>query len=320
MTQSNLSLAHLFRTLLIVILSTSATTAIAASERPALQVPLASMAPLVAASRAGNAFVAVGDYGVIVTSDDGKAWQQSTVPVDTPLTAVHFIDARQGWAVGHGGVVLHTTDGGRVWQLLSRMEGAPVLLDVWFENALHGIAVGAYGTAATSRDGGKTWQKAPVGEGRDGDLHLNAIVTDHAGRLFLAAEGGAIFRSADNGMSWSRLNSGVTGSLWGGLALRDGGVMLFGMSGRILVTHTQGAQWHAVSSGTQEALTGGTQLADGRIAIVGNGGVVTVSSDGARTFTASVRSDRQNLAAVAASVSELLLFGQQGVKTSPLSH
>jgi photosystem II stability/assembly factor-like uncharacterized protein len=32
------------------------------------------------------------------------------------LTGVHFIDARTGWAVGHDGVVLATTDGGSSWQ------------------------------------------------------------------------------------------------------------------------------------------------------------------------------------------------------------
>jgi photosystem II stability/assembly factor-like uncharacterized protein len=286
---------------------------VAQTQRAALQAPLATMAPLMAVSHTGNAFVAVGDYGVILTSAEGRDWRQAKVPVDGPLTDVHFIDAQQGWAVGHGGVVLHSRDGGQAWQLLSRIEGAPVLLALWFENAMHGLAVGAYGAAWVTHDGGISWQQTKIGEGRDGDLHLNAIIVDKDGRLFIAGESGAIFRSSDKGASWSRLKSGVTGSLWGGVALRDGGLVIFGMSGRILTSQDHGATWQNIDSGTREALTGGTELADGRLVVVGNGGLVTLAKGRPLAFTATVRSDRQNLSSVAAGPLGLLLVGQQGV-------
>ena len=34
---------------------------------------------------------------------------------DTLLDAVSFADAKNGWATGYGGLVLHTTNGGRTW-------------------------------------------------------------------------------------------------------------------------------------------------------------------------------------------------------------
>ena len=39
------------------------------------------------------------------------------MPVSSDLTAVFFVDDKQGWAVGHDGVILHTADGGETWAL-----------------------------------------------------------------------------------------------------------------------------------------------------------------------------------------------------------
>lgn len=68
-------------------------------------------------SRAGSRVIAVGMHGSILYSDDqGNRWTQARVPVSVLLTAVHFVNERLGWAVGHNGVVLHSADGGASWQ------------------------------------------------------------------------------------------------------------------------------------------------------------------------------------------------------------
>jgi len=84
------------------------------SERAAVIMPGAKDAMMLSATRAGDRLVAVGDHGVVLLSDDdGKNFRQAhAVPTRATLTGVTFIDAREGWACGHWGVVLHTTDGG----------------------------------------------------------------------------------------------------------------------------------------------------------------------------------------------------------------
>ena len=78
-------------------------------DQPATASPLAAQRVLQASAVAGKRLVAAGARGHIVYSDDrGATWQQAKVPVSADLTALHFVDARQGWAVGHEGVVLHT--------------------------------------------------------------------------------------------------------------------------------------------------------------------------------------------------------------------
>jgi photosystem II stability/assembly factor-like uncharacterized protein len=84
--------------------------------RPHRRALLASRGIVTGLGRAGKRVVAVGQRGHVLISDDaGEKWQQSEVPVSADLVAVHFPDAEAGWAVGHDGVILNSTDGGRTW-------------------------------------------------------------------------------------------------------------------------------------------------------------------------------------------------------------
>ena len=215
------------------------------------------------------------------------------------LTAVTFADANRGWAVGHGGTVLHTADGGENWALQHAAGADVTLLSVWFENASHGIAVGAFGHAMETSDGGRTWTKLAVGEGDDRDRHLNGIFAMPGGPLFIAAESGTVFRSTDNGKTWATLRLPYAGSIWGGMPLRDGTAIVYGMRGHVLHTADQGRTWSDVPTGADQSFSGGVQLADGTIVLVGLGGVIARSSDGGRSFESTIRPERQNYAAVA---------------------
>lgn len=91
-------------------------------KRPALQTPQAQRAAMIGVARAGNRLVAVGERGIILVSDDqGSHWRQVPVPVSVTLTAVRFVDDRHGWASGHAGVVLASSDGGTSWDI--RLDG-----------------------------------------------------------------------------------------------------------------------------------------------------------------------------------------------------
>ena len=64
----------------------------------------------------GGRLVAAGERGHILYSDDhGKSWVQADVPVIVNIISAHFVNDSTGWAVGHDGVVLKTTDGGATW-------------------------------------------------------------------------------------------------------------------------------------------------------------------------------------------------------------
>lgn len=280
---------------------------------PAMKARLAAKVPLTGLVRAGDALIAVGDYGTVVRStDSGRSWVQADVPVSTLLTAVHFIDAQHGWAVGHGGVILASTDGGLRWTLQQQLTDRPVLLSVHFVSPDKGFAVGAYGTAWRTTDGGRKWLPMPVGSGPDADMHLNDLFSTRSGTLFIAAEGGLAFRSTDGGDSWVSLSTGITGSLWSGLEGGNGEVVLLGMSGRVLRSQNGGESWTVTEDESAQSITAGVVDGAGGFIAVGSGGVV-LRVDG--RLQSEIRPDRQNLAAVQiAPDGGVIVAGQLGVE------
>ncbi|MBI2313806.1 MAG: glycosyl hydrolase [Betaproteobacteria bacterium] len=308
----------------ILLAALAAPAAPAAGEsksQPAVRVAQATKAPLLHAVRAGGRLVAVGDYGVVILSDDGgRSWRQAQAVAErTTLTDVWFADEKRGWAVGHGGAVLRTTDGGENWSLQYRAPIKDPLLSVWFENPERGFAVGAFGFAMETRDGGASWKEIKVAEGDDRDRHLNQVFPGPEGSLFIAAESGTAFRSDDKGRTWHTLKLPYKGSLWGGVTLADGSVLVYGMRGNVFRTRDKGKSWQPVASGTDRSLTGGVQLPDGRVVLVGLGGAVAFGAPNASQLTSLVREDRQNLASVAqGGGTDVMVFGQLGVSRQAL--
>ena len=287
--------------------------------RPA---PRAAESLLLAATRAGRRVVAVGEYGnVLLSDDDGKAWRQAkSVATTTTLTAVRFIDAERGWAVGHGGMVLATLDGGETWAALAgKPAGTEILFSIHMDGADRGLAVGSYGLALRTVEGGRRWGEVDLAQGEDGERHLNHILAAGPDVLLVAAEGGTVFRSQDRGNTWQALRTPYKGSLWGGLALADGSVLVYGMRGKILRSADAGRNWTEVASGTDQSLTGACQSANGTVVVVGLGGAVVVSDDGGRSFAARIRPERTSHAAVVCNEDRsAIVFGPQGVQVHPL--
>lgn len=106
-------------------------------ETTSAQTELAASHLLLDVAKAGSRLVAVGGRGHIIYSDDsGVSWVQAQVPVSTLLTAVSFVDAQNGWAVGHSGVILHSQDGGETWAKQFDGDSANKMIITQSENAL----------------------------------------------------------------------------------------------------------------------------------------------------------------------------------------
>jgi photosystem II stability/assembly factor-like uncharacterized protein len=276
---------------------------------------------------AGKRLVAVGDRGHILYSDDqGSTWTQAKVPTRQLLTAVYFVDDRHGWAVGHDAQVLASTDGGVTWtKQFEDLKRESPLLDVWFKDVNSGFAVGAYGALMETTDGGKHWEDASDRLDNEDQFHLNAIAAVKDAGLFIVGEQGSMFRSADWGQTWEKLEGPYEGSLFGVIGTAQPNTLLaYGLRGNLYRSTDFGSTWEQVelqaARGSLEfGLSGATLLDDGSIVIVGNGGSVISSSDNGETFTVFNRPDRISVSAVtAAGNGNLILAGQGGVRaTSP---
>ena len=273
---------------------------------------------LVDATHRGSRVIAVGDRGYIVLSDDnGRTWRRAKSPAAPMLTAVEFLDAKLGWAVGHDSVILATADGGETWvqQFAAAAEQRP-LLDVTFLDKDNGFAIGAYGAFYETADGGRNWNPRKVIED---DKHLNAFVRLPEGRLVILGEAGTILLSADAGKTWSPVASPYKGSLFGGLVADDGAVVAFGLRGRIFRSTDAGRTWKAVDNPSVATLMGGTKLPDGALVIAGNGGTVLVSRDNGQSFVPLATGSTKAFAkAILGPPNAVILIGETGAREAPL--
>jgi photosystem II stability/assembly factor-like uncharacterized protein len=262
------------RALLLLAVLGSAPAGLQAADEPGAAEParLAAQGLLIALAAAGERLVAVGDRGVIVFSDDhGHSWTQSpAVPTQALLTGVCFFDAQRGVAVGHDLVALTTADAGRTWQRVHYDPGAQrPLLDVWCGSNGQAIAVGAYSTYLTSADAGASWQERPFhpvparaasaakpgtpppdADAGGGGFHLNRIVAGGGGRLYIAAEAGHVYRSADGGEQWRELPSPYAGSFFGALPLEGEVLLAYGLRGNLYRSADGGDSWQRLDAGT----------------------------------------------------------------------
>jgi len=266
----------------------------------------------------GNRTVAVGDRGYIVyTEDGGSTWTRAKAPPAPLLTAVHFPDAKNGWAVGHDSVILASQDGGATWtqQFSAPAEQRP-LLDVLMMDARTGIAVGAYGAYYETADG-KAWNARKVLED---DKHLNAIVKLPDGKLVILGEAGTILVSADVGKTWQPVTSPYKGSLFGGVVAGDNAIVAFGLRGRIYRSTDAGKTWKQVDNASQATLMGGTRLPDGAIVLAGAAGTALVSRDHGQSFQPiSTGTTRAFSNALVGGPNAVLLLGEGGARSVSLS-
>jgi photosystem II stability/assembly factor-like uncharacterized protein len=100
------------------------------------------------------------------TTDGGRTWLRQTTKTAQYIRAVHFADAKRGWAVGMTmdpvdpnqagpSKIVGTTDGGVTWAV--QFTSPRSFYDVVFTDAQHGWAVGDRAAIYATSDGGATW-------------------------------------------------------------------------------------------------------------------------------------------------------------------
>jgi len=265
--------------------------------------------PVYDAALVGKRIIAVGEWGLILTSvDSGQKWTLQQGPTEETLTEIRFADGMTGWAVGHHGTILKTTDGGVTWtDRTPDVEASDPLLGVYFADKNHGFAVGSFGFLLESQDGGTTWQKRDIGQG---DMHLKAINGSPDGNIYIAGEQGKVLHSSDRGANWKPLQTGYKGSFWGVL-VTDKAVLLHGMRGTVYLSENRGQSWSRVPSNTTVGLIAGAVLSPSSIVLAGAEGTVLQSTDGGHSFKAASLADHSPInTALPLSSSSALLLGR----------
>lgn len=294
--------------------------------------------------KAGERLVSVGERGTILLSDDqGQSWRQVASPVRVTLTAADFPTPRLGWAVGNGGILLATSDGGESWtkqldgsaiaaieveQAKADLASAPndeqaqhrlreaeglvqdgpdkPLMDVHFFDDRHGLIVGTYGLALRTEDGGRSWQSIMGHTDDPQGRHLYGIEAAPDG-VYLAGEQGSIFKSTDGGHSFHRVANPGKGSFFGLVSAPGGAIVAYGLRGAVFRSEDGGTHWARVNV-TQASFNAGKRLADGSLLLADEGGGLWRSTDGGKNFAAVPRPDGPGLSGIAEPVPGMLVI------------
>lgn len=345
-------------TILLVASMTAQATVPGALERPAQVSPHSENAVLVAVTAAGSRLIAVGERGIALLSDDnGVSWRQANVPVSVTLTSVQFVDEKEGWVVGNGGVLLHSQDGGETWakqldgislaQMLLRVAQERVnnkagdpdeldrevkaaelmvkdgpdkpFLDVYFVNKRLGYIIGAYNLILRTDDGGQTWQPWQSHVDNPMGLHLYAISGSGA-NLYIVGEQGSVFRSDDDGAVFAAVATPYQGSYFDLLVDSSDKVLIGGLRGSVFRSDDSGADWTKVDIPSGASITGSVRLKDGRFVLVNQSGQLLVSHDQGNSFQLSSLKQFAPLAGVTQSADgSLVVVGMRGVNRISLS-
>ncbi len=161
------------------------------------------------ASVSGDRYVVTGDLGRIYLVD---RTQGIRTPVDSgttrALVSVCFPDGLNGWAVGQGGLILHSGDSGQTWK--EQDSGVDrYLFSVDFVDAEHGMAVGTDSTVLITVDGGKIWKRSSfrVPSEFEEEFALFAVEIMDTQGACIAGDYGRIFITEDAGRTWEEAPS-----------------------------------------------------------------------------------------------------------------
>ena len=194
---------------------------------------------------------AVGDGGTIVaTTDGGETWSPQNSGTTADLNDVCFvgggggpdigkgIGVGRGWAVGDGGTILTTLNGGATWTRQTSGTSAD-LLAVTFTDTQRGYAVGGGGTILTTLNGGASWAARPS----QGTVRLTDVTFTDAMRGYAVGSGGTILMTQNAGASWTQQSSGSSSQLTSVSFVDQSRGWAAGAGGTILSTMNGGTTW-----------------------------------------------------------------------------
>ena len=148
---------------------------------------------------------------------------------------------------------------------------------------------------------------------RKRSLRLAALVTLLLAGVILLAGGPTLAA-----MTWEAVKTPYAGSLWAGLQLANGTVLLGGMRGNLVKSLDDGRSWQHQAVADAGSITGVAVAANGRPVLVGVDGTVLVGDAAASRFTLQRLDDRATLTGVVAVGSGWVASSVGGMRTLEL--
>lgn len=252
---------------------------------------------------------------------NGTWTKQSPIPTGSLLNDVVFINGSVGWAVGGGGTIIYTNDGGTSWteqnsgigntlngvsfvndrngwavglssRVIRTVNGgidwslknngiAGALYGVSFVSSRIGWAVGQNANIYHTNNGGDTWNSQYSTNGEW--LYGVSFVSSITG--WAVGNNGTILHTTNGGTTWIPQTSSITNTLYEVTFIDDLNGWAVGTEGTILHTNNGGTNWHEQDSGISEVLWGISFVNSTTGWVTGANGVILHTNDGGSTWS-----------------------------------
>jgi photosystem II stability/assembly factor-like uncharacterized protein len=177
----------------------------------------------------------------VVNSYPQSAWfWQNPVPTGEQIYSVIFQNTDKGFAVGYGGEILKSSNGGMNW-LQQASPSTKDLNDIHIINTGLGFICGDSGIVLKTENAGQTWTEiqTPTFNMLESIWCVNDEIIIAAGNF------GTVLRSTDRGNSWSKIFTGITNNLRDICFVNSDSGVIVGYGGYLLRTTNSGENWSA---------------------------------------------------------------------------
>jgi len=245
-----------------------------------------------------DAGCAVGEYGAILTTDDGgQSWTvRARIKADI-LRSIAPASAENIWCVGPDGVVCQSSDGGQTWSPVDIGVEAD-FQDVSFADASNGWILARIapqggrrggefggggevtGVILKTSDGGKTWSEQVRGP----EYPVASISVVDSQNAYMCGSGGIAFGTTDGGGQWTQQDTQVAWDIADIAFVNAMTGWAVGWTGLAIRTNDGGATWTRLTTYTSYDLNGVYFVNDKKGWAVGNYGIILTTDDGGDTW------------------------------------
>lgn len=192
-----------------------------------------------------------------------------------PWLGVAFLNPKEGFVVGSFGNIAMTDDGGKTWQPWLHNIDNPNFYNLNNISVIGGnlYIVGEQGGVYIYNPDSEKFSAHPV--------PYNGSLFGLAGNkevLVVFGLQGKIFRSTDEGVSWTQAKTSSNATIMGGVALENGDIALVDVDGHVLLSNDNGISFHQIFVKQHISLTG-ISVVDNELIITSLKGLFRISLD-----------------------------------------
>lgn len=223
---------------------------------------------------------AVGTGGNVFRSYDGGVTWGSYPQEPVALRGVYTLGTRV-WVVGDGGKFSFSPNSGTSWTSQVLNGGSP-LNAVTFRNQTTGWIVGNGGLVLKTTDGGSNWSVMVSGT----TDHLYSVAFRDTMTGFVGGASGTLLKTTDGGESWTDVSDTSWTRDFSGVGISGVTVYAVGQYATGFKSTNEGSTWATLNLRTDSRsdVEGVCVVSEDRVYFIGGGGYIRSSQDGGQTF------------------------------------